>query len=209
MTRQNEISSSSGLRGQKNHLGQGEGRGFESRRPRVPPGVLDVDGTIIIVNTSPASGTGHPGRSTTSLWFRFPCVLPAREPGVPNLFGQGRRRLLGAVGQVGGRRALEHFAGVAGDGDVQRGGHLGPSLLLAERSDEAGEGCHWPRAIAISRVAGVGEHGVGSAERDPACVARLVDRPAVEDVRPPGSEGEVDSWGQRSLEVLCLFAVSS
>ena len=51
---------------------------------------------------------------------------------------------VGAVRQHGGGGALERLADVAVDGDVRRGGHVGPSLLLTERGDEAVEGVTGP-----------------------------------------------------------------
>ena len=85
---------------------------------------------------------------------------------------------VGAVRDHGGCGALERFAGVAVDGDVRWGGHVGPSLLLTERGDEAVEGRHRPRMEPIVQVAGVQVHPVGSAERDEADVVLRVEDPA-------------------------------
>ena len=79
-------------------------------------------------------------------------------------------RTLGQSDMHGGGGALECLAGVAVDGDVRWGGHVGPSVLLTERGDEAVEGRHRPRVEPVVQVAGVQVHPVGSAERDEADV---------------------------------------
>ena len=115
----------------------------------------------------------------------------------------------GAARHVGGGCALEGFADVAVDGDVRRGGHLGPSLLLRERSYESVDGVHRPRVEPIRRVAGVCEHGDGIGDRHHAAAAllraaALQHHPhrAVHHVRPSGVEGGEDPWRRRSVDLV-------
>ena len=100
---------------------------------------------------------------------------------------------VGAVRQHGGGGALERLAGVAVDGDVRWGGHVGPSVLLTERGDEAVEGRHRPRVEPVVQVAGVHVHPVGSAERDEADVVVKSQRtrftwPVLVEARPVASK---------------------
>ena len=120
---------------------------------------------------APADGSGDaavrmttivPSRSRThkvSIWPGSYCGveiaadLPASEIGVRPR--NPRRSCVvapgGAVRHVDGGGALECFADVAVDGDVRRGGHVGPALLLDKRSYETVDGVHRPRMIPVSQ----------------------------------------------------------